>query len=82
MKWQVVWPDSVSGWCFWASFVALLGVIGVSLAAPLVLVAGADGAVDVLWTVTQFTFAGLVAAFLLGILSTLVGNFRGERRGS
>lgn len=81
MKSQVAWPDSVSGWCFWASFVALVGVIAVSLAAPFVLAAGADGAVDVLWRVVQFTFAGLVATFLLGVTCAQVGKLRGEHRG-
>ncbi len=81
LRWQTAWPDLVSGWCFWASFVAFVGVIGVSLAAPLVLAAGAEGTVDVLWEVVQFGFAALVSTFLLGIVCILIGNIRGERSG-
>ncbi len=77
----MVWPDSVSEWCFGASLVAFVGVIGVSLAAPLVLAAGADGTVDVLWKAVQFGFVALVVTFLLGLVCTLVENVRGERSG-
>lgn len=83
MRWRTAWPNSVSEGCFWASFVVILGITGMGLAVPLVLAAGAGEAVDVLWQVTQFAFAGLLALFLLGIVSGLAGNIsRRQRPGS
>lgn len=79
MRWQVAWPDSVSGWCFWASLAALIGVVGVTLAGAGAGVARVDGVADVLLKVVQFGFAAVVVLFLLGIGCTLVREIRGER---
>lgn len=77
----MTWPDSVSGWCFWASFVALVAVIGVTLTGAAVGLTRAGGVVDVLLKVVQFGFAAVVGLFLLGIVCNLVREIRGERGG-
>ena len=81
MRWQVTWPDSVAGWCFWASLVALIGVIGVMFMGAAVTLTSADGTGEVLLLVLEVGFAGVVGLFLLGIVSTLVRGIRGEREG-
>ena len=52
-----------------------------SIAVPLVLATGAEGAVGILWKAVQFGFATVVVVFLLGIVCALVGNIRDGRRG-
>jgi hypothetical protein len=82
MKWQVAWPDSVSGWCFWASLVTLVGVIGVMMVGAAAGMAREDGLADVLLKVVQFGFAGVVGLFLLGVGCILLRGVRGNGRGS
>jgi uncharacterized membrane protein YedE/YeeE len=81
LRWQAVWPDSVSGWCFWASFVALVAIIGVILAGAAAGMARAEGAAGILLKVVQFGFAGVVVAFLLGVVCILASDLRHDRRG-
>ena len=77
----VAWPDSVSGWCFWASLVALIGIIGVLLVGAAVALTGGGGAEDVLLQIVQIGFAGVVGLFLLGVVLAVVRSVRGERTG-
>ncbi len=81
LRWQVVWPDSMAGWCFWASLVALIGVIGVLLVGVAVALTGGGGAEDVLLQIVQIGFAGVVGLFLLGVVLAVVRSVRGERTG-
>lgn len=80
MKQYVAWPDSLSGWCFWASFVGLIGVITAILLGSMVGLTRNEGAVHVLWRVVQFGFASVVAAFLLGVGCSLLRDIRGKGR--
>ncbi len=79
MRWQMVWPDSMAGWCFWASLVALIGVIGVLLVGAAVALTGGGGAEDVLLRIVQIGFTGVVGLFLLGVVLAVIRRVRGER---
>lgn len=81
MRWQVAWPDSVSGWCFWASLTALMGVVGVILVGAGAGMARSNGVADVLLKVVQFGFAAVVGLFILGVVCSLMRGIRGEPRG-
>ncbi len=81
MRWQVTWPDSVAGWCFWASLVALIGVIGVMFVGAAVALTGAGRTEEVLLLVVEIGFAGVVGLFLLGVVLAVVRSVRGERTG-
>ena len=79
MRWQVTWPDSVAGWCFWASLVALIGVIGVMFVGAAVALTHADRTGEVFLMVVELGLAGVVGLFLLGVVLALVRSGRGER---
>jgi hypothetical protein len=81
LRWQVAWPNSASGWCFWASLVALVGVIGVSLVGAAAGMARSDGVADVLLKLVQFGFGAVVGLFILGVVCSLVRGARGKSSG-
>ncbi len=79
MRWQVAWPDSVAGWCFWASLVALIGVIGVMFVGAAVALTHADRTGEVFLIAVELGLAGVVGLFLIGVILALVRGGRGER---
>ncbi|MEE8346450.1 MAG: hypothetical protein V3S20_03780 [Dehalococcoidia bacterium] len=81
MKWQVVWPDSVSGWCFWASLAVLIGVVGMIMVGAGAGLNGAEGVAEVLLKVVQFGFVAVVALFLAGVVCSVVSGRRTARKG-
>ncbi len=81
MRLQVAWPDSMAGWCFWASLVALIGVIGVMFVGATVSLTRADGAGELFLIAVELGLAGVVGLFLLGVVFALVRNVRDERGG-
>ncbi|NIN68925.1 MAG: hypothetical protein GTO63_30410, partial [Anaerolineae bacterium] len=81
MRWQVAWPDSVAGWFFWASLVGLISVIGVIFigAAAALTHEGSFGETFLL--VVVIDLAGVVGAFLVGVVLALLRSVTGEREG-
>jgi hypothetical protein len=78
MRWQLAWPDSVAGWCFWASLIALIGVIGVMFVGAAVALAHADGTGEIFLLAIEIGLAGVVSAFLVGVVFSLI-RMRDER---